>query len=150
MTSLPLENLAKIGQLDAVPPSKALGRRLIESARARLADAALVQASAETRFDCAYAVIRSVADLGLLLRGFRTSTHRPGHHQTAIQCLAHTMALDAGRIRLLDALRKQRNLADYEGDAVTAAALAECIDQARLLLAQGEQAAREAGWIDID
>lgn len=34
---------------------------------------------------------------------------------------------------VLDALRKQRNLADYEGDPVTDATLAECLLQAQEL-----------------
>jgi len=36
---------------------------------------------------------------------------------------------------LLDALRKQRNLADYEGEPVTAQTVAECLAQAEQLLA---------------
>ena len=36
---------------------------------------------------------------------------------------------------VLDALRKQRNLSDYEGNAVTPAAAAECFKQAQSLLA---------------
>lgn len=40
---------------------------------------------------------------------------------------------------MLDALRKQRNLADYDGDLVTDDALQECIRRAMALLALVEQ-----------
>jgi Mn-dependent DtxR family transcriptional regulator len=45
-------------------------------------------------------------------------------------------------------LRKQRNFAGYEGDLVTEAALAECLQQAAMLLARAEQRLREEGWIE--
>lgn len=35
---------------------------------------------------------------------------------------------------MLDALRKQRNVADYSGDLVEDAAVAECIKQAKELM----------------
>jgi len=37
-------------------------------------------------------------------------------------------------IRVLDGLRKQRNLSDYDGEPVSQAMLDECIKQARRLL----------------
>ncbi len=40
---------------------------------------------------------------------------------------------------MLDALRKQRNLNDYEGDPVTDAAVSECLTQAEALLAFTQQ-----------
>ena len=147
MTSTPLANLAKVRKLDTVPVSKELGRRLLETARVRLKDASITQISNEGRFESAYAAIRYAADIGLLLHGYRTSTSSPGHHQTAIGCLVHTLDVDARTISLLDSLRKQRNLADYEGDPVTAGALNECIRQASALVAQLEDRLRREGWL---
>ncbi len=46
-----------------------------------------------------------------------------------------TIALARERMIVLDALRKQRNLADYEGDPVTAQTVVDCLAQARQLLA---------------
>lgn len=138
MTSQHLRNQVRIGLLDEVPASRELGLRLLETARTRLKDAGVTQLSNETRFDCAYTCIRAIADLGLLLHGLRTSTSRPGHHQTAIQNLKHTLDVDDATIRLLDSLRKQRNLAGYEGDLVTDSALADCIRQAGALLERAE------------
>lgn len=142
MTSINLLNLAKIGQLDPVPLSMDLAKRMLATAKQRLRDAEFTQNSDETRFDCAYTTIRAVADIGLLLNGFRTSTSKPGHHQTAVQCLAHTLDVDAATVRVLDGLRKQRNLSDYDGELVTEAALQECLSQARAILIRVESVLR--------
>jgi len=40
---------------------------------------------------------------------------------------------------VLDALRKQRNLSDYDGELVTEQALHECLQQAQTLLQRAEQ-----------
>ena len=48
--------------------------------------------------------------------GLRTLTSQVGHHQTALQTLPLTIGLPKDRMILLDALHKQRNLADYEGE----------------------------------
>ena len=125
-----LENLARIGQLDKVPFSSELMARMLATARSRLIDAHRSENSAETRFDCAYTAIRAIADAALLAHGYRTSTSKPGHHQTTIQCLTHTLGVSVGVVRVLDALRKQRNLSDYDGESITDQALVECIEQA--------------------
>ena len=136
-------NLAKIGLLDPVPLSKDLALRMLASARQRLRDAEFVQNSGETRFDCAYTAIRTVADIGLHLNGLRTSSSKPGHHQTAIASLTHTLGVDEATVRVLDGLRKQRNLTDYDGELVTDAALQECLRQARALLMRIDAVMRE-------
>ncbi len=142
MTSTNLLNLAKIGLLEPATLSADLINRMLASARQRMRDAELTQNSDETRFDCAYTTIRVVADIGLHLNGFRTSTSKPGHHQTAIQCLEHTLGVSASTVRVLDGLRKQRNLTDYDGELVTQAALQECLNQAKALIGTGEAAIR--------
>lgn len=143
MTSINLLNLAKIGQLDPVPLSVDLVKRMLLSAKQRLRDAEFTQNSPETRFDCAYTAIRVVADIGLHLNGFRTSTSKPGHHQTAVQCLSHTLGVDAATVRILDGLRKQRNLSDYDGEMVTEAALQECLRQAQAIVTRVDSVLKE-------
>lgn len=138
MTSTNLLSLAKIGQLDPVTHSKDMVDRMLATARQRLRDAQFPQNSDETRFDCAYIAIRAIADIGLHINGFRTSTSKPGHHQTAIACLGHTLSVDAATIRILDGLRKQRNLSAYDGELVSQAALQECLKQAQALLTHVE------------
>lgn len=71
--------------------------------------------------------------LALWANGYRTSASQPGHHQTAIQTLPHTVGLDQDTVIILDALRKQRNVNDYEGDPISEEAVAECIRQAEKL-----------------
>ena len=145
MTSTNLLNLAKIGQLDPVVYSKDVVDRMLATARQRLRDAQFTQNSDETRFDCAYTAIRAVADIGLHINGFRTSTSKPGHHQTAIACLAHTLGVEGATLRVLDSLRKQRNLSDYEGELVSEAALQECLKQAQALLTRVESVLSSTG-----
>lgn len=83
------------------------------------------------------------AMLGLLANGYRTSTSQPGHHQTAIQCLGLTMGVSNPDMVVLDALRRQRNLSDYEGDPVSEATLASCVEEAAKLLAHTERWLRQ-------
>ena len=49
-----------------------------------------------------------------------------------------TMAVPRDDIIVLDALRRQRNITDYEGDPVSEATLAGCIEHAARLLAHTE------------
>lgn len=139
MTSNPLANLLKIGQLEAVPFSQPLMAKLLATASSRLVDAQRVANSAETRFDCAYTAIRAVADAALLKQGYRTSNSKLGHHQTTLQCLTHTLGVEITVVRILDSLRKQRNLSDYDGEIVTDTALNECVYQAKTLLELAKQ-----------
>ena len=133
MTPDALINLARIGQLDKVPFSAPLFQKMLSTALTRLEDAKRTHNSAETRFDCAYTAIRAIADAALHAQGYRTSSSKPGHHQTTIQCLVHTLDIHPAVVRVLDALRKQRNLSDYEGELVTDQALQDCLMQAGAL-----------------
>ena len=131
-----LNNLARIGMLDKVPFSAALLQKMLATAHTRLQDAQRTDNSTETRFDCAYTAIRALADAALHAQGWRTSTSKPGHHQTTIGCLVHTLGVSPATVRVLDALRKQRkqrNLSDYDGELVTEQALRECLQQAQTL-----------------
>ena len=139
MNSEPLANLARIGLLDPVPFSEVLLQKMLHVAQSRLEDAMRQDNSMETRFDCAYTAIRAVADAALLKHGYRTSTSKPGHHQTTLQCLVHTLSVDPTTVRILDSLRKQRNLTDYDGELVTDSLLRECVEQASALLALANQ-----------
>ena len=130
-----LANLRAIQRLQAFEASPAGVQRLLEAASRNLADAGLVLLSPENRFDAAYKTIMQCAMLGLWAHGYRTSTHQPGHHQTALQALPLTMGLPKDVIIVLDALRKQRNLNDYEGDPISDAVVVECVAQAEVLLA---------------
>lgn len=134
-----LANLLAIQRLQAFSAEPQAVQRLLEAAARNLADSKLAQLSAENRFDVAYKCIMQCAMLGLWVNGYRTSTHQPGHHQTALQSLPLTMGLPMDTVIVLDALRKRRNLSDYEGDPVTDAAVIECTAQAAKLLIHTRQ-----------
>lgn len=128
-----LANLLKINKLQPHNPSKDDVQRLLAAAKRNLADAHINEISAENRFDAAYKCIMQCAMVALWANGYRTSTSQPGHHQTAIQTLPLTIGLEQSAFIVLDALRKQRNVSDYEGDPVSDQAVMECINQAELL-----------------
>ena len=134
-----LSNLQAIGRLQAQPPDPPAMAKLLQAARQNLADARVEQISASNRFDAAYKCIMQCAMLGLWANGWRTSTSQPGHHQTTLQCLTHTLGVSPATVRVLDALRKQRNLSDYDGELVTEQALLECLQQAQVLSLLAQQ-----------
>ena len=137
-----LQNLLAIGRLQEHTPDSGGVAKLLQAAQRNLADARIAQVSPDNRFDAAYKCIMQCAILGLWANGYRTSTSQPGHHQTAIQSLGLTMNVAQPHVIVLDALRRQRNASDYDGDLVSSAILESCIDEATQLLAHTEQ------WFD--
>jgi hypothetical protein len=134
-----LANLLKINRLQVFAPSADGVQRLLDSAARNLQDAHVVGLSTDNRFDAAYKTILQCAMVGLWANGYRTSTNQPGHHQTALQALPLTMGLPEDSVIVFDALRKQRNINDYEGDPVTEAAVKASITQAEQLLTHTQQ-----------
>lgn len=121
-----LDNL--VGRtLEKIEPDVSIIRRLLSSAERNIADAHVLEISSENRFDAAYKAIMQLANAALQANGFRTLTSKPGHHMTMIQTLNQTVGVDKQTVIMLDALRKQRNLADYSGDTVPASAVGECV-----------------------
>jgi hypothetical protein len=134
MTLENLKNLEKVGQLKSHVTSREEVQRMIEAARRNLADAAVEVISKETRFDSAYKAIMQLALTAMMANGFRPETNKPGHHQTMIQSLPHTIGLPTARMMVLDVLRRKRNNADYSGDYVDEGAMKQCISDAADLL----------------
>lgn len=129
-----LQNLLKIGQLKAHPPDAEEIERLLTAARRNLRDAHVTSISAETRFDAAYKAIMQSALAALMMHGFRPDTNRPGHHMTVVQSLPLSAGLDPKRVVVLDALRRQRNVADYTGDDIDHSTADHCIIEAKRLI----------------
>lgn len=127
-----LTNLVGLS-LDKIEPDASTIKRLIVAAERNIADAHIIEVSAENRFDAAYKAIMQLSNAALQANGFRTLTSKPGHHMTMIQSLSKTIGLDGQTIIVLDALRKQRNVADYSGDIVPVSAVDECISNAESL-----------------
>jgi len=130
-----LQNLMDIGSLDKAEPRRDDIRRLLTAAERNLADAGVTAISDENRFDAAYKCVMQCAIASLLANGYRTSTSKPGHHQTAIQTLPTTIGLDGEAVIKLDELRRLRNCDDYEGDPISPAEVEASRTQATALLA---------------
>lgn len=130
-----LKNLADIGRLKPHSATAAEIARLLASAESSLADARRKENHATTRFDLAYKCLMQSALAALMANGFRPSTSEPGHQQTTLQTLPKTIGLPAEKLRLYDAFRRARNLADYEGNLPEDRMVAECVEAAERLLA---------------
>ncbi len=128
-----LENLLKTKQLQPHNPTREAVQRLMHAAVRNISDSRIDEISGENRFDAAYKAIMQCAMVALWANRYRTSTSQPGHHQTAIQALSKTIELEQSTVIVLDALRKQRNVSDYEGDPISDQAVIECIKQAEEL-----------------
>jgi hypothetical protein len=107
---------------------------MIESATRSISDARQESISSETRLDAAYRAITQLCLVALWANGFRTSKSTPGHHQTMIQSIVHSVGLDPDQMVLLDTFRVKRNAIDYTGEDVDRASVAECIAAADSLL----------------
>lgn len=106
-----LENLVKIGQLKAEPPSEQEIAGLIRSGRARLKDSKNESLSIESRFDLAYNAAHALSLAALRQAGYRSETR-----YIVFQCLKHTLSIPNEQSRVLDQAHRKRNLAEYEGD----------------------------------
>ncbi|MBC8504810.1 MAG: DNA-binding protein [Chloroflexi bacterium] len=120
--------------LEITEPDACVIKRLLSSAERNIADAHVMEISPENRFDAAYKAIMQLANAALQANGYRTLTSKPGHHMTMIQALSQTIGLDKQTVIVLDALRKQRNVADYSGDIVPVSAVDACVKHAENLL----------------
>lgn len=128
-----LRNLVDIS-LEEIDADKGAIQKLITAAERNIADSKTESLSYENRFDMAYKAIMQLANAALQANGYRTLTSVPGHHQTMIQSLGKTVGLERELIIELDALRKQRNVADYSGDLVPESSMKACLTHAEDLL----------------
>jgi len=112
MTKTELENLAKIGQLNKEPPTRAEYEGMVGSARKRLADAQNMALAAESRFDLAYGAAH-----GLALAALRQAGYRSENRYVVFQALTHTVGLNPAVARVFSKAHDVRNLAEYEGVA---------------------------------
>lgn len=110
MTSTELENLVRIGRLKREPPSARELQGLLDSARLRLADAAIGSLSFDSRFDLAYNASHALALYALRRIGYRCD-----QRYLAFQTLPHTAGVPPDVWRVLAKAHERRNLAEYEG-----------------------------------
>ncbi|MDP2025519.1 hypothetical protein [Sulfuriferula sp.] len=131
MTSSPLDNLVRIGQLKAEPPAQAEFDGLVRSGLVRLRDAENATLSLESRFDLAYNAAHALSLAALRWHGYRSE-----NRYLVFQSLTHTLALEAAQWRVLDQAHNKRNLAEYEGDLDVDDALVEALIRAARTVAE--------------
>jgi len=105
-----LENLARIGQLKAEPPSQGEIDGLIASGRKRLKDAKNPANALESRFDLAYGAAHAFSLAALRRRGYRSESR-----YLVFQALPHTLGMADRQWRLLALCHERRNKIEYEG-----------------------------------
>lgn len=111
-----LDNLVKIGKLHRHQPARDEIQRLLRGLDRSLADAQIESLSNEGRFASAYDALLRVATIALRAAGYRTSAEQPGHHAITLRALPLTLGIEPELTMRLDAFRRKRNRAAYEGD----------------------------------
>lgn len=111
MAKQELENLAKIGDLNSEPATRAEFDGMIKAASKRLVDARNEELSAESRFDLAYNAAHGFALAALRQTGYRPDKKR----YIVFQVLPHTVGLQSAVARIFSKAHDARNLAEYEG-----------------------------------
>ncbi|MFC3815086.1 hypothetical protein [Lysobacter sp. GCM10012299] len=130
MSSSPLDNLLRIGQLKAEPPANLEFQGLVRSGRVRLADASNTTLSLESRFDLAYNAAHALSLAALRWHGYRSESR-----YLVFQTLQHTLSLENVQWRVLDQAHRKRNLAEYEGDIEVDEALVDALIRVAQLVA---------------
>ena len=128
-----LQNLLKIGQLAEHVADKKQISKMLAAAERYLVDARQETVSCETRLGAAYQAITQYSMVALSANGYRPSKNTPGHHQTMIQSLIHSVGLDRDQMLLLDTFRVKRNAIAYTGDDVDEDSVPACITAAEQL-----------------
>jgi hypothetical protein len=123
----------KIGQLAEHVTDKKQIDKLMAAAGRFLDDARQESISCETRLDAAYRAITQYSMVALSANGYRPSRSAPGHHQTMIQSLVHSVELDGDQMLLLDTFRVKRNAIAYTGEDVEESSVEACIEAAEFL-----------------
>ena len=130
-----LQNLFRINRLAEHETDSEQFGKLLSAADRFLNDATQDTVSPETRLDAAYRAITQYSMLALWANGYRPSRSAPGHHQTMIQSLVHSVELDRDQMLLLDTFRVKRNAIDYSGDDVDEGSVLACVAAAERLRA---------------
>ncbi|GLK91012.1 hypothetical protein [Pseudomonas turukhanskensis] len=105
-----LENLVRSGGLKVEPVDRRECEGLVRSAAHRLHDAHNSALSFASRFDLAYNAAHALALTAMRLQGYRSD-----RRYLVFECLAHTLDMSRGQVRLFALCHSRRNLAEYEG-----------------------------------
>lgn len=97
-----------------------------------LRDSEVEALSSDAQLGLAYNAALQAGTIALAACGYRATRERK--HYVTIQSLAHTVTADAAVVNKLDALRKKRNLGDYErAGSISVGEAREARDLARRL-----------------
>ncbi len=110
MTSPNLENLARIGKLEAEAPAQGEFNGLVASALSFLDDARKTSLATASRFNLAYDAAHSLALAALRWHGYRSH-----NRYLVFQVLEWTLEFSAADWRILAECHRRRNLVLYEG-----------------------------------
>lgn len=107
-----LENLVRIGSLEAERFRQGEFDGLVDSGRARLKDARRTELTLASRFDLAYNAAHALS-----LAALRRAGYRSKNRIAVLQSLPHILDLAHGNWRLLLKAHGTRNDAEYEGES---------------------------------
>jgi hypothetical protein len=139
-----LEQLVDERLLHREPRRPGEVEKLVDAARRGLVDSGVPGVSVEGRFSIAYHAALQLCNAGLRLRGYRAGAESRASHVAAIRSLQYTLGIDIRARRVLDAFRKKRHKAQYEGmDLVSEAELAELRAIGARLLSEVERRVRD-------
>ena len=110
MSKAELENLVKIRQLKAEPPTRNEYLGMLAAARSRLKDAQNEDLDPDSRFDLAYGAAHRLALAALRREGYRSE-----NRIAVFQTLVHTLGTNAADVQIFLRAHNERNLAEYEG-----------------------------------
>jgi hypothetical protein len=105
-----LDNLVRIGKLNAEPGSRTEFEGMVTSARKRLADAQNEDLETDSQFDLAYGAAHRLALAALRQHGYRSEDRI-----TVFQTLVHTVGTDRADLQIFLQAHNERNLAEYQG-----------------------------------
>jgi len=88
-----------------------------------LGDAAIDSLSPDWRLGIAYNAALQLATLGLAAEGYRPARERA--HERAILSLRFTLGIEAQAVDTIDAVRRKRNISNYERAGTTSASEAQ-------------------------
>lgn len=104
-------------------PSREEIAGLLEVINRDLEDAAIDRLSADWRLGIAYNAALQLANLALAAEGYRVERQRA--HERAIRSLRFTVGLEQDSVDTLDAVRRKRNISNYERAGTASSSEAE-------------------------
>jgi hypothetical protein len=110
MSKQELDNLVRVRQLNAEPPTQEEFTGMVTSAKTKLVDAQNEDLAGDSQFDLAYGAAHRLA-----LAALRHAGYRSENRITVFQTLAHTVGTVPADIQVFLRAHNERNLMEYQG-----------------------------------